>query len=250
MNPVIPPENHLLVGLSLGLIATVVLVLLTWLVWRAERSAKAAAGRETDGFEGVGAPRQPVDTKALTASFAETMKALKAVVPGPGWKYEAPWVLMLGDHGSGKSAVAAAIGLPRPFELDTDPELAVQGCGWHVFERGIVLDPPGGILWGDGRGRSASSEAGWRRLLQLLLRYRAERGLDAVVVTVPCTDLVGPDRLDGNGLIAKAKRLLDWRPAVGLDEGLRRVWEHEVATHSHSLTGLGTPAPEGDASAS
>ena len=50
--------------------------------------------------------------------------------------------------------------------------------------------------------------------------------------------------------IAKAKRLLDWRPAVGLDEGLRRVWEHEVATHSHSLTGLGTPAPEGDATAS
>ncbi len=136
-----------------------------------------------------------------------TLRTLRAAIPGSGWKYEAPWVLMLGDHGSGKSALASAIGLHRPFALNTDPELARQGCAWHVFERGIVLDPPGGILWGDGRGKGAAMEAGWRRLMQLLLRHRAERGLDAVVVTIPCTDLVGPDRLDANTLIARGKRL-------------------------------------------
>jgi dTDP-glucose 4,6-dehydratase len=58
--------------------------------------------------------------------------------------------------------------------------------------------------------------------------------------------------------ITKAVQLLDWRPGVGLEEGLRRVWRHEVTTHSHSLTGLGADVPErlpwaeleGDATAS
>jgi dTDP-glucose 4,6-dehydratase len=38
--------------------------------------------------------------------------------------------------------------------------------------------------------------------------------------------------------IGKAVRLLDWRPRVGLEDGLRRVWEYEVSTESHTMTGL------------
>ena len=38
--------------------------------------------------------------------------------------------------------------------------------------------------------------------------------------------------------ISKAMRLLDWRPQVDLQEGLRRVWEYERSTQNHSLTGL------------
>lgn len=243
MTPLIPPEDHLLVGLALAAAAVLVLVLLAWLVWRSEW--KAPAGRETDGLEGADATvaRQPVETKALAASFMATLRALKAAVPGPGWKYEAPWVLMLGDHGSGKSAVASAIGLHRPFNLDTDPELARQGCAWHVFERGIVLDPPGGILWGDGRGkgggRGAAAEAGWRRLMQLLLRHRAERGLDAVVITVPCTDLVGPDRLDANTLIARGKRLRLRLRELQQQLGLR-LPVYVVVTKCDALLGFGS----------
>ncbi|SMH63019.1 type VI secretion protein IcmF/TssM N-terminal domain-containing protein [Azospirillum agricola] len=205
--PLIPPENHLLVGLALALLAIIVLLLLAWAVWRAEWKAPTGSVAGTVGFDPVdaAAARRPVDIKALSASFIATLRTLKTAVPGAAWKYDTPWVLLLGDHGSGKSALASAIGLHRPFDLNADPELAQQGCAWHVFERGIVLDPPGGILWGD--GRKGGAEAGWRRLLQLLLRHRAERGLDAVVVTVPCTDLVGPDRLDPAMLVARAKRL-------------------------------------------
>jgi dTDP-glucose 4,6-dehydratase len=39
--------------------------------------------------------------------------------------------------------------------------------------------------------------------------------------------------------IAKAEQLLDWHPTVNLNEGLSRVWEYEVSTESHSMTGLG-----------
>jgi len=38
--------------------------------------------------------------------------------------------------------------------------------------------------------------------------------------------------------ISKAMQLLGWHPTVRLEEGLRRVWEYEVSTQSHSLTGL------------
>jgi dTDP-glucose 4,6-dehydratase len=39
--------------------------------------------------------------------------------------------------------------------------------------------------------------------------------------------------------ITKATRLLDWKPQVALEDGLRRVWEYEISTESHTLTGLG-----------
>jgi dTDP-glucose 4,6-dehydratase len=38
--------------------------------------------------------------------------------------------------------------------------------------------------------------------------------------------------------ITKAEQLLGWHPVVNLDQGLRRVWEYEVSTESHSMTGL------------
>jgi dTDP-glucose 4,6-dehydratase len=38
--------------------------------------------------------------------------------------------------------------------------------------------------------------------------------------------------------ISKARRLLDWQPQIELRDGLRRVWEYELSTRSHTLTGL------------
>ncbi len=38
--------------------------------------------------------------------------------------------------------------------------------------------------------------------------------------------------------ITKARQVLGWEPTVDLWEGLQRVWEYELGTPSHSLTGL------------
>ena len=38
--------------------------------------------------------------------------------------------------------------------------------------------------------------------------------------------------------IAKAVRLLGWEPAVELRDGLERVWQHELHTQNHAVTGL------------
>ena len=44
--------------------------------------------------------------------------------------------------------------------------------------------------------------------------------------------------------ITKAVHLLDWRPVVDLQEGLRRVLDYELTTESHSMTGLNGDALE------
>lgn len=257
-------DNPLLTGVLLGMLAFAVLALLVWLVRRDERGQALGAGAA-----GMLAAARGPQLRALSASFSTTLRALRGMVPGPGWRYAAPWVLMLGGTGSGKSALAAAIGLNRPFDLATDPELAEQGCGWHVFERGIVLDPAGSVLWGaDGDGNSGNgggngggsgaSDAAWRRLVQLILRYRAERGLDGVVVTLPATELIGPDRLDAIGLAARAKqlrrRLRELQQQLGLRlpvylvitkcdavPGFTSYWEPLAVQRAHEVFGWSNP---------
>ncbi len=230
----------LLFSVILVTLAVSVLALVVWVVRRSERMAEDAV-QQSEAVETARGWRRlrPVDTRALSASFAAALRGLKAAVPGSGWRYEAPWVLLLGDHGSGKSALASAIGLNRPFDLDTDPELAAQGCGWHVFERGIVLDPAGGVLWGDEGAKGGAAEAGWRKFLALLLRNRAERGLDAVVLTIPCTDLIGPDRLDTTALFAKAKKLRGRLRELQQQLGLR-LPVYLVVTKCDAMLGFGS----------
>jgi hypothetical protein len=244
-------EHPLLIGFLLGVLALAVLALLVWLVRRDER------GKAVGGAAGVIATARS-DVRALSVSFSTTLRALRGMVPGPGWRYAAPWVLMLGGSGSGKSALASAIGLSRPFDLATDPELAEQGCGWHVFEGGIVLDPAGSVLWGaDGDGGNGG-DAAWRRLVQLILRYRAERGLDGVVVTLSATELVGPERLDANRLAVRAKqvrrRLRELQQQLGLRlpvylvitkcdavPGFTSYWEPLAVQRAHEVFGWSNP---------
>lgn len=230
----------LLFSVILVTLAVSVLSLVVWLFRRSERMAEDAAQQS----ESVDAPKgwrrlRLMDTRALSASFAAAMRGLKAAVPGSGWRYEAPWVLLLGDHGAGKTTLASAIGLSRPFDLDTDPELAAQGCGWHVFERGIVLDPAGCVLWGDEGAKGGAAEAAWRKFLALLLRNRPERGLDAVVLTIPCTDLIGPDRLDTTALFAKAKKLRGRLRELQQQLGLR-LPVYLVVTKCDAMLGFGS----------
>ncbi|WP_448188537.1 type VI secretion system protein [Azospirillum sp. sgz301742] len=251
-------EHPLPVGFLLGMLALAVLALLVWLVRRQERGAETGPDAAAAVLAAVRGP----SVRALTASFSTTLRAMRGMVPGPGWRYAAPWVLMLGGSGSGKSALAAAIGLNRPFDLATDPELAEQGCGWHVFERGIVLDPAGSVLWGPegdgGTGSGNGGDAAWRRLVQLIVRNRPERGLDGVVVTLPASELVGPDRLDAIGLAARAKqlrrRLRELQQQLGLRlpvylvvtkcdavPGFTSYWEPLAVQRAHEVFGWSNP---------
>jgi len=181
------------IGLALAALGLVLLLVLAWWLGRAAGRKKAA------GFDGAAKvtasmPAAP-DRRVVAAGFAATVRRLRGVLPGPDWPYAVPWVLLLGSRNSGRSTLAAAVDLHRPFTLPAGSVQADNGCVWHAFEPGILLEPTQGVLWGGGDpGRNQGGTAvGWQHLMNLLLRYRRERGIDGVVITVSCDGLLAAD---------------------------------------------------------
>lgn len=173
-------------GVTLALVGLILLVM----AWHLGRVAGRKDGTTVTLSDMIAAMRSP-ERRALATSFTTTLKRLRSVLRGPGWRYTVPWVLLLGGGRSGRSTLAAAITLHRPFTLPFDPDQAEHGCTWHVFESGIVLEPAAAVLWGKtGQDRNAT---GWQRLMTLLLHHRRERGIDGVVITLSCAELLASD---------------------------------------------------------
>ncbi len=182
-------------------VALVIVLLLAWVVLtlrraRAGAAAPAPAGPAAGGGGGVSSLLH------LRRSFARGVKTLGEYVPGRDFRYRIPWVLVLGESDSGKSAAVDAVGLDRPFAVPADPSGAEAGVRWAFFNEGVLLDVPGDLLL---RPAGGSDEAGWKMLLRLLQEHRTERPLDGVVLAVPAGDLVGPAKLGREALVAKAE---------------------------------------------
>jgi len=148
-------------------------------------------------------------------SFAMGVARLRRYVPGRDARYRIPWVLMVGAEGSGKTAVADAVNLPRPFPTGED-ERGNDGIRWGFFEQGVLLDTPG--EWLQRRGGGAGETSEWRTFLRLLQWYRPGRPLDAVVLTVPADELMGPTALGKQPLTARAEAMRE-----ALTEAQRRL---------------------------
>jgi type VI secretion system protein ImpL len=148
-------------------------------------------------------------------SFAAGVAALRRYVPGRDARYRIPWVLMMGAEGSGKTAVADAVDLPRPFPTAED-ERGDDGIRWAFFEQGVLLDVPG--EWMQRRGGTRGELSEWRTFLRLLQWYRPGRPLDAVVLTIPADELAGPTASGRQALLARAEGL-----RTALAEAQRRL---------------------------
>jgi type VI secretion system protein ImpL len=96
---------------------------------------------------------------------------------------------MLGDAASGKTTLLSNLGLNALGEQPDRERLeAHPPCHWWLFERGMVLDIAGNVLF---QADTHDEEDGrWRSLLRLLRRYRPARPLDGVILTLSCTDLI------------------------------------------------------------
>ncbi len=179
--------------------ALVIVLLLGWVVLTLRRSRSGGpAPAASAGGEGGGVS----SLLHLRRSFTQGVKTLGEYVPGRDFRYRVPWVMVLGEADSGKSAAVDAIGLDRPFAVPVDPSGPEAGVRWAFFNEGALLDVPGDLLLRAGGG---SDEAGWKVLLRLLQEHRTERPLDGVVLVVPAGDLVGPGRLGREALVAKAE---------------------------------------------
>jgi type VI secretion system protein ImpL len=126
----------------------------------------------------------------LRASFSKALRVLKAHVAGKDYRYRLPWFLMIGESQSGKTTLLGNTGLNLPVGLPTEHVRGIkQGLNWCFFDKGVVLDISGDyVLHPDGE---TSNSTGWNTISRLLQKHRPQRPLDGLILTIPCTDLMG-----------------------------------------------------------
>ena len=138
-------------------------------------------------------------------SFKEALAVLKAKIPGRDFRYKVPWFLLIGESGSGKTTLMDNVGLSMPLGRQGDPFAVRNACSWWFFTNGIVLDIDGSfILSEDGR---SSDDASWRSFLNCASRYRPERPVDGIIIAIPSTDLIGPNKLSNEDVRRKADHI-------------------------------------------
>lgn len=208
------------------------------------RSQKAAADAAAKGaVPALAVPGAAMGgTLPTMLAFRTTLKRL-AEQAGVRSPYALPWVLLLGDIGAGKTSIARGAGLSRLLsDLDTP---SGEDATLHCFENGVLIDSDGrAATTGDGRPRNNDR---WRRLIRAMQWYRPQRGLDGVVLAIPCGDLVGPRALNAEMLAVKGDafqaQLWDLQRQMGL-----RLPVYVIITQCDQLPGFSAfwqAAPEG-----
>ncbi|WPB73956.1 type VI secretion system protein [Archangium violaceum] len=143
-------------------------------------------------------------------------------------RYQVPWLMMVGEPGSGRTSLAAGANLRRPYGSPTRKEMEAGGWGVWLFDQGVVLDMP---------GMTEQPTEEWQAVLQHLKRVRGQRPIDGLMLTVPATHLTGPKALDEVGLERMAqglfKGLQSLRGALGM-----RVPVYVVITRSDVIPGF------------
>ncbi len=186
---------------------------------------------EAEASASVTAVTQVAD---LELSFRRALKTLKSVTTGSEYRYSIPWYLMLGPVGTGKTTVLEALSLPRRAQPDPEGLSPSRACRWNFFDDGVVLDVAGSLTL---KANLTYDEVGWRRLLALLKRYRSERPIDGVVLTLSAADLLAWEsrpsdevRAIGTGLF---ERLRKAQKELGV-----RFPVYIVLTHADKLPGF------------
>ena len=108
---------------------------------------------------------------------------------------------MLGEADSGKTTVMANTGLNLSFGREAaESHERHYGLNWCFFDNAVVLDVAGEL--GGRRDDLGHKDRGWNAFLRLLLKYRPQNAVDGVILTIPCTDLMGPPALKAERIAA------------------------------------------------
>jgi type VI secretion system protein ImpL len=179
-------SSHMLVVVLLAVVlALLVAGYIGLVLWRARRQESGEeASAEAEPSAAVTMVTQAAD---LEMSFRRALKTLRSVTTGSEYRYRIPWYLMLGPVGTGKTTLVESLPLPRRVQADSALPSSERACRWHFFDDGVVLDVAGTLTL---KANLTSDEVGWRRLLSLLKRYRSERPVDGVILTLSAADLL------------------------------------------------------------
>lgn len=162
----------LLIGSLLGLLAI-------WLIIRARAPAAAPAAVPANG------------ATAGLSWIERVVDALDYLSTRREWRYDQPWVLLLGEQGAGKSSLIASIDkqLIKPQE-PRDAQLSVAGTAWTLYNQGVLIDPLGSLPSAAAGTRQGKE---WATILEAITALRPERPLDGLVLVVSAATLLHGD---------------------------------------------------------
>ncbi|MBP6950859.1 MAG: hypothetical protein KBD36_00700 [Alphaproteobacteria bacterium] len=143
-------------------------------------------------------------TDPLSQSFAYALELMHDFIGGTQFRYQLPWIVMLGTSSAGKTTVLQNLALDRPigrpnFETKSQHKPL---CDWWFYNHGIVLDVDGNLVLNSSQVNS--DEDNWKLFLNLLTHYRPKRALDGVILTIPASELIGKDRLSHDEIMLRA----------------------------------------------
>ena len=178
--------------------AIIVLFMLIWVVRRL-RKPKIVRG-DLDG-----------DGCALCARIwtriGRLLDAIDYLATRREWRYGQPWVLLLGEHGAGKSSLVASVSAnwrqPAPKRAS---ELKATGMRWSYFRHGALIDADGALSSATPKSDGATE---WQKGLEALDALRPERPLDGVVLCVSARTLCNGSRAVRAAAAAEVNRQLN-----------------------------------------
>lgn len=130
--------------------------------------------------------------KALSMlQMRRTVNAVKYLTTKRDWRYSTAWMLLIGEHGSGKSRMIDSVHSGRRAQLlPQEKSLRIPGSGWSFFDHALVIDQDNES--GNDKIEQLTEAQRNERfdfLMQQLHWYRPERPLDSIILTVSAKTL-------------------------------------------------------------
>ncbi len=158
------------------LLVTVLTVLVVAIRYGIDRSSDKA-----------GARRIALDIGRLRASFRAATGKIEVNIVSHDKRYDIPWVVLLHDGSNDARPAIEACGLSRALqnEPESQPEDAPR---WHLFDRGVVVEMSSDQL--DDPAGADAQEKRWEEFVALCGKYRPQRPLDSLIVSVSASLLL------------------------------------------------------------
>jgi DNA polymerase III delta prime subunit len=162
-----------------GIIAAILVILGIYLIWKYYQK------RRGEKLEGDLALRVREAVGDLREKWTEALAVLRKQKIS---LYKIPWVLIIGEPGSGKTTTLRESGLKFTLE---DVSLKGSGgtvnCDWWFAQEAVILDTAG--RWSM-PVETAPDRGEWRAFLGMLSKYRQRCPINSVIVTIPATSLL------------------------------------------------------------
>ncbi|MCU0914233.1 MAG: hypothetical protein MUC88_06700 [Planctomycetes bacterium] len=180
-----------LLGIALiGLLLVAYARLLKWHKARQARPAEQQMLRSGGaGQQGISDPEQLAKLDDLRHKFEEGIGKFRAAGKS---LYSLPWLVILGEPGSGKTEAIRHCGIGFPGGLH-DPYAGVGGTinmDWWFTDHGVVIDTAGRLMFEEAYS-SGSRE--WREFLNLLRKWRRDCPINGALLVIPADSLICDD---------------------------------------------------------